>query len=326
MDPVLDTLRTLLVAEPTPDRPLRVVLVPCGTLGVVPWHAARLAGAPERFGLSRPLRTLDLFVTSYAASGREFLRSQRRKRQPYKERAAIVADPARLLSYAGREALALHGAYLPDARLLGFILDHPTGAAGTPEQIMALLVGGDEPRATLVHVIAHATSGTRPTRSRLALVGPDARPDGDGAHLTLADVVDAAGPDDLGSLVVLDCCETDLSQRDHDEALTLATAFVARGVADIVGSRWMVEDWTSAVCMVSFHHHLARGDTAPADALRAAQRWMLDPERERIPVLAEGLMRSRVRHPLEALSAWAPFTHQGNVRGDVRTVQGGTTP
>ncbi|KOG47116.1 hypothetical protein ADK74_10740, partial [Streptomyces decoyicus] len=67
--------------------------------------------------------------------------------------------------------------------------------------------------------------------------------------------------------------------RHHDEALTLATALVTGGAADVVGSRWPVRDGPTSVMMAVFHHHVTAGGLAPPDALRAAQVWMLNPLR-----------------------------------------------
>ncbi|MFG2124269.1 hypothetical protein [Streptomyces sp. NPDC048710] len=51
------------------------MLVPCGRLGIVPWHAARLpAGAPRD-------HVCQIMVISYAASGRQFLDAVRRARR-----------------------------------------------------------------------------------------------------------------------------------------------------------------------------------------------------------------------------------------------------
>ncbi|WP_338001645.1 CHAT domain-containing protein [Streptomyces naphthomycinicus] len=125
---------------------------------------------------------------------------------------------------------------------------------------------------------------------------------------------DAAGvrPDAAGPLVVLSACETDLSTGHHDEALTLATALVTRGAADVVGSRWAVRDGPTAVMMAVFHHHLTTGGLAPPDALRAAQLWMLDPRRT-LPFPLDGPLRHEAARPdLHHLQHWAAFTHQGN--------------
>ncbi|MFF1280747.1 CHAT domain-containing protein [Streptomyces sp. NPDC058299] len=93
-------------------------------------------------------------------------------------------------------------------------------------------------------------------------------------ELTVARILEhtaAAAPGPDGPLAVLSACETDLSTGDHDEALTLSTALVAGGVADVVGSRWAVEDSATALLMAVFPHLLTSQDLAPADALRAAQ-------------------------------------------------------
>ncbi|MCE0446502.1 CHAT domain-containing protein [Streptomyces tricolor] len=85
------------------------------------------------------------------------------------------------------------------------------------------------------------------------------------------DAFRAAGP-----LVVCGGCETDLTTRDHDEALTLTSVLVHRLAADAIGSRWKVDDMRSEILMLVLHDALGRG-LAPPDALRAAQRWMLTP-------------------------------------------------
>jgi hypothetical protein len=63
--------------------------------------------------------------------------------------------------------------------------------------------------------------------------------------------------------------------------------------------------------MFMFHHYLA--GSPPADALRRAQLWMLDPDRMYPPVmpqaLRQGLSASDV--DLTDTACWAAFTHQG---------------
>ena len=322
---VVDPLLAALPGTPTPDEPARVVLIPCGILGAVPWHAATLAVEPSVFGMSRPVRACDLLVVSYAASAGELLRSLARERVPsYDTRPVLVVDPTRSLRHAADEALTIRRAFMPHARLMGAVGGLQT-APGTPDDVLAAFTGrsGTAP-ASMVQISAHGTASTGPTTSRLVLADPG-RPAAETAaasragvgpeHLTVAGVLDAArsGAAGVSPLVVLDCCETDLSNRDHDEALTLTTAFVARGASDVVGSRWAVDDWSTAVCMIVFHHHLATGEHSPADALRAAQRWMLGPARETIPALVPELLHGGTA-PLHAVTSWAPFIHQGNAR------------
>ncbi|MBO1416198.1 CHAT domain-containing protein [Streptomyces sp. FH025] len=319
--PVLQGVAERLAANPgrhrgRPGGP-RLVLVPCGNLGVVPWHAARLPeGAPHRY-------VCEIAVLSYAASGREFLRAAARERLSPGGRAVLVADPRLDLTFSEREVLALRDDCYPEAELYGAYVESadPPVAEGTPEEVLGLLPGGPseaEPVAVL-HIASHGTAGVRPTVSALNLALPPGGspvPDGapDAGMLTVSRLLDrpsgAAAP--AGPLVVLSACETDLSTRDHDEALTLATAFLAAGAKDVVGSRWTARDGATALMMAVFHHRLAVHGRSPADALQDAQRWMLDPGRVAPPDLDPELAREVGQPYLDRLPVWAAFVHQGH--------------
>ncbi|MDT0318965.1 CHAT domain-containing protein [Streptomyces millisiae] len=288
------------------DAPPRVVLVPCGNLGVVPWHAARLRSG---FALARA-------VFSYAASGAQFLDAARRRRLPPRDRAVLVADPRLDLLWASEEVTTLRDTCYEEALLYGGFLDETVRVRGpgTPDELLGVLPGaaGGE-AASLLHIASHGSAGPRPTVSALDLAES---PDGPGT-LSVTRILDRTGgpgPGERGPLVVLSACETDLSQRDHDEALTLTTAFVARGAADVVGTRWTTRDGVSALLMAVFHHHLTAGSLAPADALRAAQLWMLDPARQAPPGVSPELRREVRRPSLGRIPAWAAFIHQGSPR------------
>ncbi|WP_037645007.1 CHAT domain-containing protein [Streptomyces hygroscopicus] len=329
-----------------PDAPVRLVLVPCGNLGVVPWHAARLPG--PRTGARRPYSyACQSAVISYAASGGEFLRAARRGRMPADERVVLVADPSGDLTWAQEEVAALHTAYYPEALLYGEHEDAPEDAPGTPEDVLSHLPGGAAaPAASLLHLVVHGLAGLRPTDSALHLAAPEtdnepqtgSAPEthgdpgaGSTGRLTVthilnvptvpaaptvpgAPAVPAGDRTATGPLIVLSACETDLSSRDHDEALTPTTALLARGATDVVGSRWKVPDSASAALMVVFHHHLTVTGLAPPDALRAAQLWMLDQDRHPVPGLT-GLLLAETQSDVGGLArviSWAGFIHQGN--------------
>ncbi|GAA2363276.1 CHAT domain-containing protein [Streptomyces cuspidosporus] len=292
-------------------QPPRIVLVPCGPLGAVAWHAARTPygsdGREHRYACEEA-------VLSYAPSGAEFLRAAARDRMPASAGQVLVADPDLTLLWAGIEAEALHATCYPDGLRYG---EFPTPGAGdapgTPEDILAVLPGGTSPAAVL-HISCHALAGPDPTRSALRLAAPPDGPE-DAGRLTVARILDGAAtprPAAAGPLVVLSACETDLSTRDHDEALTLSTALVARGATDVIGSRWAVRDAATALMMAVFHDFVTRHGLAPADALRAAQMWMLDPRREPPPHLHGELGREADRGDLDRIHLWAAFTHQGN--------------
>jgi hypothetical protein len=294
--------------------PPRIVLVPCGRLGIVPWHAARLpAGSPHRYAC-------EAMVISYAASGRQFADSVRRARRTPAADAVLVADPSLTLPHVELEVTALHEACYPQARLFGDLYEPPVEpeATGTPDDLLDALDG----TPSLLHVACHGSAGTSPTASALQLASPD--PDsapGPGApptpdRLTVARLLEHQGRAEStadGPLIVLSACETDLSNRDHDEALTLTTAFLSRGARDVVGSRWATRDSAAALMMAVFHHYLRIEGHSPVDALRAAQRWMLDPDR-RTPASLGGRLRHELgKGPaLDHPAAWAAFTHQGH--------------
>lgn len=311
LDPVLTALR-----------PARLVLVPCGNLGAVPWHAARLPASPS----SSRRYVCESVVVSYAASGGEFLRAARRGRMAAGERAVLVADPSGDLMWAQDEVAALRAAYYPDALLYGWHEDAPEGALGTAEDVLSHLPGGPT-AASMLHLVVHGLAGLRPTDSALHLA------EGAQGHgrLTVTRILDvpvvsAEDGSGAGPLVVLSACETDLSSRDHDEALTPTTALLARGATDVVGSRWKVSDSASAALMVVFHHHLTVTGLAPPDALRAAQLWMLDPDRRPVPGLTDELLaetEGNVRG-LARVVSWAGFIHQGNPTAQA-AVAGGQT-
>ncbi|MET9037713.1 CHAT domain-containing protein [Streptomyces mirabilis] len=301
--------------------PLRIVLVPCGRLGVVPWHAARLPAAASDDYVCQSV------VISYAASGGQLLQTVKRARSGAADAPVLIADPRQELTHAEREATALYEAFYPQARMYGEFYEPPVEpvAAGTPDEVLALLsdLSGSP---SLLHVASHGSAGVRPTVSSLHLAFPDgtdvlpAEEGGPGAEpdlgmLTVTRLLDQPWheqPGAQGPLVVLSACETDLSTRDHDEALTLTTAFVSGGARNVVGSRWTAQDGASALMMAVFHHYLAVEGQGPADALRSAQLWMLDPERRNPGSLGGELLREIRRPGLERLPVWAAFIHQGH--------------
>ncbi|AZQ38073.1 CHAT domain-containing protein [Streptomyces cyaneochromogenes] len=297
-------------------RPLRIVLVPCGRLGLVPWHAARYPDdAPHRY-------LCETDVISYAASGSQFLRTVGRAPRDPAAAPVLLADPTLDLTHAEVEVMALRDAFYQQARMVGGIFEMPEEelVPGTPDEVLAFLADG----ASLLHVASHGSAGTRPTVSALHLAAPGSTggtsaeasgPEPDPGMLTVTRLLDRSAPRravEDGPLVVLSACQTDLSTRDHDEALTLTTAFVSGGARDVVGSRWTTNDSASALLMAVFHHHLTVEGLSPVDALRATQQWMLDPHRENPGSLGGELLRQMRRPDLDRISLWAAFIHQGH--------------
>ncbi|MEU6664899.1 CHAT domain-containing protein [Streptomyces sp. NPDC046727] len=289
---------------------VRLVIVPCGDLGVVPWQAAVLR-PPAGYGVPRAVRACEVAVLTHAASGREFLRAAGRRRMALAERPALVFHGEDDLAWAEEEIDTLADVHYRDA-----VVHRPDENPATPETVLALLGGRAAAPASLVHLACHGLAGPDPTRSALRLARSE--PSGSGGELTLSTLLETPAEGDAfrsaGPLVVCGGCETDLTTRDHDEALTVTSVLVHRLAADAIGSRWKVDDMRSELLLLVLHDALAR-DLAPPDALRAAQRWMLTPPDERPPVPALRHISAAWRLAEDVRDrpdTWAAFVHHGN--------------
>lgn len=126
----------------------------------------------------------------------------------------------------------------------------------------------------MLHLACHASIARTARRTaHLSLHG------GDLAAEELTEAVGGAGGGRLG-LVLLAACRSHVSGRGHNEAYSLATAFLVAGARSVVGSLWPVPDDATSVLMFLTHHFLRTENEPPARALRRAQLWMLDPGRE----------------------------------------------
>ncbi|MFC5187892.1 CHAT domain-containing protein [Actinomadura harenae] len=276
----------------------RIVLVPTGELGLVCWHAARRpAGERLRY-------ICEDAVISYAASGRQ-LADPVTVAHAARTAAVLVADPgdgdAPRLAFAVTETEALRDAFYQDGRMLGDEAE-PGFERGTVAAVRAALR-----TATMVHLATHGVAYATPVDSALML----GHEDGTDGRLRLADLLDDPGSCRACELLVLSACVTDLTSAVYDEVLTLSTAFRSAGVAEVIGSRWLVDDATTPVMMYVFHHELNRG-ADPAEALRRSQCWMADPGRD-LAELPNDLyhLATEPDRPLEDPASWAAFTHQG---------------
>ena len=301
----LEPLLTALVARAGsgPDGVHRVVLVPCGRLGAVPWPAARRrTAAGPRYACA------DLVLSS-AASARQLIDVASRRAANGDRSALLVTGPERDQNTAaevGNELDALRMVY-PRATVLGPVED--ADGLGTPEGLLARLPGSGTPSPAVVHVACHATAGDDPEQSVIDLVAP----------LSVAAVLrqgvhrDRSEP---GPIVVLAACETALTRTSHDEALTAASAFITAGAVGVVGSLWKVNNRYTAALMVVFHH-FHHTDRLPAvDALHRTQLWALDLARPAIeelvrtdkplPTWLQGRLPS-----LPSVAMWAAFTYHG---------------
>lgn len=295
MGPVLDQL-----IGTRPGGAVRLVLVPVGKLGAVPWHAAQrpVHGGRRHAGQDA--------IISYAASARQFVDATARDRPPWHTNPALVRVLDSALLWNGREMAALRAHCYPECVYLGDDEDDRARPV-RPSDIAALLPGPDGNGASVLHLGCHGSYAPLPLDSSLLLDGGD--------RLYVRDILRHARDRPAGApggLVVLATCVSDLTDNAHDEALTLASAFLAAGAVGVVGTRWPVHDLPTALFMIVFHHYLNFGYPHPATALRATQLWMLNPNRRLPPGVDERLTGPMRRAELAAVENWAGFTYQGH--------------
>jgi len=284
------------------------VLVPGGELGLVPWHAARreLDGSP-RFACQDA-------TFCYAPSARQFVETSRRRPRPWALAPVLIGDGDQSLYGAAAEIGYLYRAHYDRGKVFGAGV--PGARMARPGDVLAALPRGRSPGASLLHFGCHGRVAVPVLEASLRLGADDA---GREVAVSLRNILGqaraarASGEDAAGGLVVLAACLTDVTEADYDEALTLATAFLAAGGSGVVAARWAVPDAATAVFMAVFHQFLNAGAADPAAALRDAQLWMLDPGRG-VPgdwpdVLADSA--AMLAGTLAAAESWAAFTYQG---------------
>ncbi|MGW3101647.1 CHAT domain-containing protein [Streptomyces sp. NPDC001100] len=301
MGPVLSAARTRYGRTP------RLVLAPVGALGAVPWHAARCADG--RAGAAYACQRAAL---QYCATARQLMEvADRPRARPDAGSVAVVADPQG--SWRMRREAALVGSLYKGTQVVGGLGEHALTDAPPPlppvsDSLRAFLPGHSRVPTAVLHVNCHADTGLSPADSVLRLTARQC--------VTVADVLAGAvdrDPGTPGGTVVLANCTSDLTVSDHDEALTLATAFLSAGATAVVGSRWDVaDDPRTTALMLVLHHRLRAGDPA-GDALRAAQLWMLDPRRTVPNELAAcgGVFREAEQRGMDELEVWSAFAHHG---------------
>jgi tetratricopeptide (TPR) repeat protein len=287
-------------------RQRRVLLVPVGELGLVPWHAARCrSGAGYRYACED-------VVFSYAASARQFIDAAGLRPRPWTERPVLISDsrPSLYATAAGVEYI--RATCYPAGAFFGYAYADlassgvSSSAAATPADVLGALPGAMSGAASVLHFGCHGQAKVPVLTSRLDL--------GEGGELAVERILHQArerSSSEPGGLVVLASCLSDVTETDYDEALTLATAFLSAGSVGVVGTRWSVGETDTALFMVNFHHHLNFDPADPAQALRSAQLWMLDPGRAVPDGLPTVLSEEAGQPGLADPAAWAAFAYQG---------------
>ncbi|MFD5441507.1 CHAT domain-containing protein [Streptomyces tendae] len=290
-----------LTAVGIEDTP-RVVVIPSGTLGLVPWHAARHraktpGGWEHRFAI-------ESVAFSYAPSAHALSWYTLRAFLPLTGSGVVVVDPTMDLPHARQEGEDLYRWYYSKGRRFGGS-GEPGSVPATPRAVLSALsdpVGSPAPAYPVAHFACHARSRALAAESHLVLAN--------GQRLSVSSVLDrlrwaSQGPS-LGPLVVLSACATAVPGAHYDGALSMATAFGSAGAAAVVGSLWAVDDAATAALMRDFHTLLNLEGLPPAEALRTAQLRALREARA-----GTRGKKTRAKAPAGDPSYWAAFVHQG---------------
>jgi CHAT domain-containing protein len=152
------------------------------------------------------------------------------------------------------------------------------------EQVQNEIARGDY---SIVHVATHGQFDSDHTRSFLLTYDE---------KLTMEELRDTIGArqfsDDPVELLVLSACET--AAGDDRAALGLAGVALQAGARTAVATLWFINDESTAGMVSEFYRQLDTTELSKAQALRAAQLFLLE--------------QPRYRHP----SYWAPFLLIGN--------------
>lgn len=252
----------------------RLVVFPFGHWSLIPLHAA-----PFEWD-GRQICLLDLCDVMQAPNA-QVLASARRAAAPRQRTTLLaVADPqpeTRPLEWSAFESRCVQSAFRNAAAL----------ESAAPRSSDSFLLMGDgasrqnllEPLASVdyLHFSCHGRFDLdRPGLSGLALA--------DGG-LTVLDLLYGDAAPLRARLAVLSSCQTAISDPRYlpDESVGLPGAFLQAGVAGVVGSLWAVNDLSTALLMTKFYRlHLGLEGPArdPAAALRQAQLWLRDADRE----------------------------------------------
>ncbi|MDQ6706536.1 MAG: CHAT domain-containing protein [Acidobacteriota bacterium] len=267
-------LKGLLISRiPTASPGRRFIVVPDGSLSLLPFAALGIAGqivnAPSATVLAemrsdsttRSPRTGSILVIADPVFNADDVRISR----PHGVHPAAT-DPAHrfprlLLSRAEADSIA---AMAPRARVHEALDFNATPAA---------LKGPDAERFSVIHIAAHTLlNGAHPELSGIVLSRVDRNGNPRDGFLRLQEIYNLRLRADL---VTLSACETAMGKDVRGEGLMgLARGFLYAGATRVVASLWKVDDNAAAAFMERFYGNLYRRGMSPAAALRAAQSEM----------------------------------------------------
>lgn len=228
----------------------RLLVVPDGPLHLLPFDVLIAPSSPP----TTPRYAVERYEIAYLPTAS----MPRRVETSRRDRLLIVGAPA---PGGEPEVAAIAAAWAPrPTTVLG-------GVRATEARVRSLV-----PRASIVHVVAHAEVVPHdPQASHLALAPGPSSPDG------LLHANEIARMHWGGALVVLSACETLVGPTYAGAGpVGLARAFFGGGAAAVVATQWPV-DSSAARLMAAFYRILGDGHPPPAALRRAKLAALRDP-------------------------------------------------
>jgi CHAT domain-containing protein len=260
-------------------------LIPIGSLGLLPLHAAWREDPARPSGR---IYLLDLLIVAYSPNARTLLGAQAiaEKVAPRKLLAIDEPRPTRMPALPGsaHEVRAVAAHFTAPT-----ILRHQEATRGN---VLETLPGHD-----VLHFSCHGHAElANPLSSSLLMADDQLLTLGDILKLRLEGV----------RLAVLSACSTGVSGlRLPEEVVSLPSGLLQAGAAGVISSLASVDDFSTMLLISSFYSLWRQGAPDPAQALRGAQIWMRDTTNgEKAQAAAEALQGL----PRPGSPGWPPET------------------
>jgi len=248
----------------------RLVLIPCGLLGLLPLHAALVSSTS---GGEEMVPLIDVVQVSYAPSARIWEAGRRHRVGSHAEKveALIVGDPQ-----PQPEGMPPLPGARDEAQAISSLISHAVqghastfiGTAATLSDTLEMLQGQNA-ALTHVHFACHGLAELADPQSSGVLLA-------NGARLTTRDLLDPAiALFAQLHLVVLSACRTALVGTElPDEVVGLPSAWLQVGAKNVLASLWPVSDSVTVEFMKKFYELHLLDHLDPTEALWLAQRWL----------------------------------------------------
>jgi CHAT domain-containing protein len=238
-----------------------VTLIPTSLLALLPLHAAWTEDLSTPTGR---LYFLDEFTVSYAPSARALHHAREAAERAVADRVLAVEEPLA----AGASPLPnVHAEVTAIAGLFETPVILPREKA-TRQNVLKELR-----QVQVIHFACHGSNNWQSALESGLLMADDEN--GKTVWLTVRDLL--ASGQVGGRLATLSACETGIIGMDlSDEVVALPSALLKAGFGGVAASLWSVANISTAMLMEHFYRCWREERLPPAQALRAAQRWLRD--------------------------------------------------